>query len=94
MLNAMDLTPEQSKEIINVHQLFEVYQERMAHADHFKGSMTWKNIKGNDYLYKKNGDKNRSLGVRSPDTEHQFNQFSSGKGRFLIQDVLQFIRYG
>jgi len=44
MLNTIELTPEQSKEIINVHQLFGVYQERMSHASHFKGSMSWKNI--------------------------------------------------
>jgi len=91
MLDTIELTPEQNKEVINVHQLFGVYQERMAHASHFKGSMSWKTIKGKDYLYKKVSGKNKSLGARSPDTEYQFSQFSNGKAaaRQSVNDIYE-----
>jgi len=91
MLNTIELTDEQCKEFINVHQLFAIYKERMAYASHFEGSMSWKHIKGRDYLYKKVRGKSRSLGVRSPDTERKFSEFCNGKAaaRQSVYDIYE-----
>jgi len=90
-LQSIDLTPDQCKEIINIHQLFEVYNERVSSAEHFKGSMTWKSVKGNDYLYKKIQGKSTCLGVRSPETEVIYAQFCEGKPRAIkrVHDIFE-----
>jgi len=90
-LKTIDLTPSQCKEIVNIHQLFDVYMERLSFAQHFQGSMSWKRVKNNDYLYKKVQGKAKCLGVRSPETETMYSQFKEGKPLAIesVKDIFE-----
>jgi len=45
----------------------------------FAGSMSWKPRDGRDYLYKRNGPVEKSLGAKSPETEEMHRAFTMGK---------------
>ena len=79
MLNRIELTAEQCKETINTFQLYQSYKERLLHLGHFKGSLSWKTIHGDDYLYKKEQGSYKCLGKRSEATESLYRQFYEGK---------------
>jgi len=89
MIQIIEPTNEQHKEMVNTYQLFTVYQERMAHANHFQGSMSWKTIKGRSYLYKKIKGRAKCLGVQNEDTERIYQSFVAGKksSRQAVADI-------
>ena len=73
------LDSEQAKTLINAIQVFEAFAAERQQKSRYLGSMHWKNIKGNDYLYKGfTGGKSQSLGVRSDKTEHIKLRFEQG----------------
>jgi len=91
MIQTIELTSEQHKEIVNTYQLFTVYQERMEHANHFQGSMSWKTVNGRDYLYKKIKGYAKCLGVRNEETECTYQSFVTGKiaSRKAVTDIFE-----
>ena len=78
-----ELSLEQSKQKINTLQLFEAYLDNVDKSKKFQGSLSWREIKGNQYLIRqssKNGKNiSNSLGVRSPKTEEIFKSFTTGR---------------
>lgn len=90
-----NLTNEQRQRLIDVQQRAEAL--RLLDRDlrrRFAGWMTWRESKGHEYLVRRNGRTEKSLGVRSPSTEDSFKAFSSGKAaaeerRNGLRQVLQ-----
>lgn len=76
-----ELGAEQRRIAIDTMQAFEAYSEALEQSHHFKGFMTWKKAKGKEYLFKGKGSRGngRSLGLRSPETEYQYEAFTTGK---------------
>lgn len=66
-----ELELDQRRQLINVQQRFEAWRAAdRAFRESNKGSMTWKTVKGKDYLYRiVSRTTQKSLGPRSPETE-------------------------
>lgn len=69
-----------------MRQLIDCQQVHMAarsaereHADRYKGSMAWKTVSNNIYLYRKKNGIWKSLGPKSDDTDKIFAQFHTGR---------------
>jgi hypothetical protein len=62
-----ELTNEQRRQLIDVAQVFVVWRNAMRKT--MPGSLRWVTRKGTEYLYRKTGKSERSLGRRSPGTE-------------------------
>lgn len=76
------LTLEQSRQLVDVRQVFGSFEAADAEAgDRFHGSMAWKQVAGRDYLYRRRGKSDSSLGPRSPETETAMEAFTVGKIR-------------
>ena len=74
------LTGQQTRQLLDTQQLFATLQSAEWELDHgFRGSMTWKAVKGRDYLYRKREGDWKSLGPRSPETEHAHDKFHQGR---------------
>jgi len=75
-----DLSNEQRRQLIDVRQTFEVYQSvaRLLRR-RYEGSMRWLTRKGHDYLHRKRGGSETSLGPRSEETEAQYQAFMQGR---------------
>ncbi len=82
MISFSDLRNEQSRQTIDVEQVFETYQAARSEFDsRYAGSMSWKTINGGVYLYRKVHRSNYSLGVQSPETENTHRAFHESRGR-------------
>lgn len=87
--NALDA--EQARQAVDCRQIFDAM--RAAEADltrRFAGSMAWKTVSGQDYLYRRRGKVERSLGPRSAETEAVEAAFRDGKAR--AEDMAQGLR--
>ena len=74
------LTGQQMRQLIDAQELFASLRSAEAELEHsFRGSMTWKAIKGRDYLYRKREGDWKSLGPRSPETEQAHDAFHEGR---------------
>ncbi|MBN2803908.1 MAG: hypothetical protein JXR91_12520 [Deltaproteobacteria bacterium] len=74
------MTSEQIKVVTNASQLFEALNSVLNADKQFSGSMHWKNINGNEYLYRGyTGGKTHSLGVKNQKTEDIKNKFDAAK---------------
>jgi hypothetical protein len=62
-----ELTNEQRRQFIDVAGAFAAWRDASRKAT--RGSLRWVTRKGTDYLYRKTGKSERSLGRRSPETE-------------------------
>lgn len=75
-----ELSGDQTRQLINTEQVYEALRAAEAELDQrFRGAMSWKTVKGRDYLYRKAGGQWRSLGRRSTETEAAFEGFRSGR---------------
>lgn len=75
-----ELTNEQRRQLIDVRQTFDAWDEARARlAAHFSGGMRWVDRGGQQYLLHKTGRSERSIGARSPDTEHIHARFVAGR---------------
>ena len=77
-----ELNNEQRRQTVDSRQVFEAYRassEIWAHS--FAGSMRWGKRKGREYLLRKEGKAETSLGVRSAETEAKYNGFTEGRER-------------
>ena len=82
VMSHMDLRHEQARQLIDVEQAFEAYRAaRVEHDARYAGSMSWKRINGDDYLYRKVKGSNRSLGPMSEATRATHSAFHSGRER-------------
>jgi len=68
-------------EFTDSYQLHVAMQDAVARARHYSGSMHWKKIKGNEYLYRMldGYGKGKSLGPRSEESETKYDAFQKGK---------------
>jgi hypothetical protein len=74
VIDFIELNPDQRREVVNTQQRYGAYREAEQQAKTYRGSMTWSQINGRDYLvrsyYGKSGDRRQtSLGPRSEQTE-------------------------
>src|SRR3954469_20365404 len=82
MLEINELNNDQRRYLIDVQQIFEAYEvkERLAKA-RYAGSMRWVERNGTEYLLRKRGKVERSLGQGSSETELIYRQFMEGRER-------------
>lgn len=79
-INSLD--NEQRRQLIDTQQIFEGFEEKRRIAEaRYGGSMRWKEQSGTTYLLRKQGQRERSLGPRSPETERIYRQFVDGRER-------------
>lgn len=81
-----ELNPDQRREVINTQQRFEALREAERNARAYRGSMTWSQTKGRDYLlrslYDRKGQRRQvSLGPRSAETKALKADFESGRAK-------------
>jgi hypothetical protein len=83
-----ELNGEQRRQLIDTQQVFETWREASHEAKRrFAGSMRWAERHGADYLLRKIGRTETSLGRRSADTERIYEAFA--KGRIESRDRLK-----
>jgi hypothetical protein len=82
MLHINELSNDQRRHLIDMQQIFEAYEvkDRLAKA-RYAGSMRWAERNGTEYLLRKRGKVEHSLGRRSPETELIHRQFIEGRER-------------
>ncbi len=75
-----ELSHDQARHLVDVRQVFEEWESCRSVFDHrFSGSMRWGARKGYEYLLKKDGSRERSLGRRSGETEAIYRAFVEGR---------------
>jgi hypothetical protein len=75
-----ELNNDQRRQLVDVQQLFEAQRDaRQTWSQSYAGSMRWVRKKGREYLHKKRGKRERSLGPRSPATEAIHAAFVDGR---------------
>ncbi|QYU68207.1 nucleotidyltransferase domain-containing protein [Leptolyngbya sp. 15MV] len=76
-----ELDNEARRRLIDIQQRAEALRSRSAELNRrYAGSLSWKNRNDTDYLYRRRGTVERSLGPRSETTERIYQAFVSGKG--------------
>ncbi len=81
-MNFINLSNEQRRQLIDVRQTFEAYQIVSKQlVTRYSGSMRWLTRKGHDYLHRKRGHRESSLGPRSKKTEETFDAFQKGRAQ-------------
>ncbi|TNC79495.1 MAG: hypothetical protein C9356_18935 [Oleiphilus sp.] len=79
-MSYVPISEQQAKVIVDARQSFEAWQLANRLKSEFAGSMHWKAIKGNDYLYRGyTGGKNVSLGARNAKNEAIKAKFDHNK---------------
>jgi hypothetical protein len=82
-----ELRGEQRRQLIDTQQVFDTWRQAHHEANHrFAGSMRWGKRNGTDYLLRKIGQAETSLGPRSVKTERAYEAFV--RGRVENQDRL------
>lgn len=72
----------QRRMLVDLRQAYDALGESRRRADrHFAGSMRWRERNGAEYLFRKIGTAERSLGRRSPSTEEAYTAFMEGRER-------------
>lgn len=75
-----ELDNESRRRLIDTQQRGNALRAAWADQSHrFAGSMAWKDRGGKDYLYRRHGRVEKSLGPRSTETEAIFSAFCQGK---------------
>ena len=65
---------------MDLRQAYESWRDASRLASHrFSGSMFWRQVNGTDYLKRKIGRSEKSLGHRSPETENIYQSFHDGR---------------
>lgn len=82
MLHINEMDNDQRRHLINTQQVFEAFEHaRDALRTRYSGSMRWVQRNGREYLLRKRGQIENSLGRRSPKTERIYRQFIDGRGQ-------------
>ncbi|HEY1983313.1 MAG TPA: nucleotidyltransferase domain-containing protein [Xanthobacteraceae bacterium] len=84
MFEIQELNPDQRREAVNTRQRYAAYREAENRAKGYRGSMTWAQSGGRDYLvrshYEKAGVRRQSsLGLRSKETEAIKLEYDHGR---------------
>jgi hypothetical protein len=75
-----ELRGEQRRQFIDTQQVFDTWRQAHSEAKHrFAGSMRWGERNGRDYLLRKIGQAETSLGPRSAETERTYEAFVNGR---------------
>jgi hypothetical protein len=78
MINELKGT--QRRQLIDTQQVFEVWRAaRVERERRFNGGMRWVTRSGKDYLLRKIGKREKSLGPRSPELEAAYTAFVAGR---------------
>lgn len=85
-----DLNGDQRRELVNSRQRFDAWRAARDVAHGFRGSMVWKREKAKDYLVRSDYGpsglrRQRSLGVRSAETERIKSEFDNGRERASLR---------
>jgi hypothetical protein len=87
-LHLNSLTGTQRRQLIDTQQVFAAWRvAKDEHTRRFTGGMRWATRGNTDYLLRKNGKSETSLGARSPEREQAYDAFI--KGRTENQDRLK-----
>lgn len=79
-LSFNDLSGERRRQLIDTQQVYEAWRETRREATRrFGGSMRWVDRNGTDYLLRKTGLSETSLGPRSAETEAAYHAFTKGR---------------
>lgn len=82
MFRISEMDGEQRRQLIDTQQVFEAYEaRRLMLESRFAGSMRWGERGGSEYLLRKRGRSETSLGPRSAETEAIYRQFAEGRER-------------
>ena len=84
MIEFQELNGDQRRETVNTQQRYAAYREAEERAKGYRGSMTWTQMRGRDYLIRSHYDKSgvrrqTSLGLRSKETEAIKREFEHGR---------------
>jgi len=77
----VELREEQIRESIDAKQMMEALEDALSRSEQFKGSMAWKKVSGNSYLYRKQSSYAdwKSLGPDSEENRKRYDAFVEGK---------------
>jgi hypothetical protein len=79
-LSIIDLSGERRRQLIDTQQVYEVWREANQEANRrFGGSMRWVDRNGTEYLLRKTGRSETSLGPRGAETEAAYQAFTKGR---------------
>lgn len=77
-----ELRPDQLRQLVDTTDTFEAWREAdFERRRRFAGSMRWADRNGQQYLLRKVGSREKSLGRRSPDMEQSYTSFIAGRER-------------
>ena len=86
MLSYNGLSLDQRRRSVDVQQMAGTLRSAETELrQRYSGSMLWKSRGGQDYLYRRRGRIEKSLGARSPETEAVHKAFSGGKEAGLLR---------
>jgi hypothetical protein len=96
-----EMGTDQARIFIDASQLYDAFREAYRNAYAYRGGMHWKKAKGKQYLFRSRGGygAGKSLGPRSPETEHIYQKFhqnsAAAKARLknLKRKILEHARY-
>lgn len=96
-----EMGTDQARIFIDASQLYDAFREAYRDAVAYRGGMHWKKAKGKQYLFRSRGGygAGKSLGPRSPETEHVYQKFhqnsAAAKARFkkIKRKILEHARY-
>ena len=75
-----ELSGEQRRQFIDTQQVYGAWRDADAEKRRrFAGSMRWGERNGTDYLLRKVGSRETSLGPRNAETESVYNAFMDGR---------------
>jgi hypothetical protein len=79
-LNLSTLSGEQRRQLIDTQQVYEAWRAANAESNHrFAGGMRWGERTGTEYLLRKTGKAETSLGPRNKETEAAYDAFMRGR---------------
>jgi hypothetical protein len=79
-LKINSLTAEQRRQLVDTQQAYDVWRAAKADSRHrFAGGMRWGERSGKEYLLRKIGKTETSLGIRNPETEAAYEAFLRGR---------------
>ena len=79
-MQIMTLSGEQRRQLIDTQQAYDAWRAAKADSNRrFAGSMRWGERNGKEYLLRKIGKTERSLGFRSKETEAAYEAFLRGR---------------
>lgn len=80
-----EMSLEQHRQLIDTEQVWNALEEARRRMRAHAGTLVWREVSGREYLVKVDGPasrrRTRSLGPRSPETEHILEEFTAGKQR-------------